>query len=152
MPGAEGDAGRAVNRIPPTRQRQLLAQAAMRGAWSGEPASTVVELAERAWSNGQLLEDESSDGISWSLVASALTLGGELERAVEVADAALRDATARSSPLAFANANYARSIPRLWQGRVNDAIADLELARDTRRYGWRQLKRRGRAGAARRTR
>jgi DNA-binding CsgD family transcriptional regulator len=127
---------------PVTRgQRQLLAQASVRGAWAGEPARTVVELAERAWSNGRLLEDETSDGISWSLVAAALALGGDLERAVAVADAALRDATARSSPLAFANANYARSIPCLWRGSVNDAIADLELARDARRYGWRQFAR-----------
>lgn len=135
---AQADADRP---IAEGRRRLLLAQAALCGAWSDEPARTVVELAERAWSDGQLLEGETLDGIGWSLVATALTLGGELERAIEVAGAALGDAIARSSPLAFANANYARSIPRLWQGRVNDAIADLELARDARRYGWRQFAR-----------
>ena len=134
---AESSPGRPIT----AGQRRLLAQASMRGAWAGDPARAVVELAKRAWSDGRLLEDETSEGISWSLVAASLTLGGELERAIEVADAALRDATARSSPLAFANANYSRSIPRLWQGRVNDAIADLELARDARRFGWRQFAR-----------
>jgi DNA-binding CsgD family transcriptional regulator len=29
----------------------------------------------------------------------------------------------------------------LWQGRVTDALADLELARDARRYGWREFAR-----------
>jgi DNA-binding CsgD family transcriptional regulator len=53
----------------------------------------------------------------------------------------LDDARRRASPLAFASASNARAMPRLWQGAVIDAIADLELARDARRYGWRQFTR-----------
>jgi DNA-binding CsgD family transcriptional regulator len=48
-------------------------------------------------------------------------------------------------PLAFATASYVRGLPLLWQGRVTDAMADLELALDARRYGWHQFARSGAA-------
>ncbi len=127
---------RAAGPTPNQGQRLLLAQAAIQRAWSGVQAWTVVELAERAWDGGRLLESETSDGLGWSLLTAALSLAGELERAVEIADAALLDARSRSSPLAFATASYCRSGPRLLQGRVTEALADLELAGDARAYGW----------------
>ncbi|MGH2881774.1 MAG: helix-turn-helix transcriptional regulator, partial [Solirubrobacteraceae bacterium] len=34
-----------------------------------------------------------------------------------------------------------RGLPLLWQGRVTDALVDLELARDARRYGWQEFAR-----------
>jgi DNA-binding NarL/FixJ family response regulator len=34
-----------------------------------------------------------------------------------------------------------RALPQLWQGNVDGALADLELARDARRYGWEQYAR-----------
>ena len=64
---------------------------------------------------------------------------GELERAIVIADEVLEDAQRRGSPLAFATASHTRSMPRLWQGAVTEALADLELARDARRYGWRRF-------------
>ena len=117
----------------------LLAQAAAQAAFAGQPATAVLKLAERAWDSGKLLEEEGSDGIGWTLLTTAFPLAGDLERALEVADAALEDARRRDSPLAFATASYIRGLPQLWQGRVTDAIADLELARDARRFGWRQF-------------
>src|SRR6202035_4427921 len=126
-------------------QRQLLAQAAVHAAFAGQPAEEVSALAEQAWDGGRLLEEETADGMSWTLATGAFTLAGDLERATELADAALQDAGRLSSPRAFATASYVRALPRLWQGQVTDAIADLEAARDVRRFGWRQF---GRAAAA----
>jgi DNA-binding CsgD family transcriptional regulator len=120
-------------------QRLLLAQAAAQAAFAGQPAAAVLELAERAWDSGTLLKQEGSDGLGWTLLTTAFPLAGDLERALEVTDAALDDARRRDSPLAFATASYIRGLPELWQGRVTDAIADLELARDARRFGWRQF-------------
>jgi len=122
-------------------QRLLLAQAAVHAAFDGEPASQVSELAQRGWENGSLLDQESSEGIGWNLISTSLCLAGELEPAVGVADAALDDARQRGSPLAFATASFVRSRPQLWRGQVTDALADLELARDARRFGWRQFTR-----------
>ncbi len=122
-------------------QRLLLAQAAVHAAFDGEPAAAVIELAERAWEDGRLLEHETSEGVGWNLVSTALSLAGELEQATAVADSALEDARRRGSPLAFASASFVRGIPHLWRGQVTNALADLELARNARRFGWRQFTR-----------
>jgi DNA-binding CsgD family transcriptional regulator len=122
-------------------QRLLLAQAAIQASFAGASADEVAALAQRAWDDGRLLEREPRDEVAWTLVTAALTLSGELERSIAVADVVLDDARRRASPLAFASASNARAMPRLWQGAVIDAIADLELARDARRYGWRQFTR-----------
>ncbi len=122
-------------------QRLLLAQAALHATTAGESAHNAIELAERAWDGGRILTDASPHWLGWRLVAAAFLLNGELESALLVTDAALADARRRSLPLAFATASYLRGLPLLWQGCVNDAMADLELARDARRYGWHQFAR-----------
>ncbi|MBV9804147.1 MAG: AAA family ATPase [Solirubrobacterales bacterium] len=123
-------------------QRLLLAQAALHATTNvGESAHNAVELAERAWDGGRLLTEANPQWLGWRLVAAAFLLNGELESAIDVADAALTDSRTRAWPLAFATASYVRGLPRLWQGRVTDAMADLELARDACRYGWQQFAR-----------
>jgi DNA-binding CsgD family transcriptional regulator/tetratricopeptide (TPR) repeat protein len=120
-------------------QRLCLAQAAMHGALTGEPADSVSALAGRAWDGGNMLREANPQWIGWRIAAAAMGLSGELERAIEIIDAALEDARRRAWPLAFATASYVRGLPHLWQGKVGDALADLELARDARRYGWREF-------------
>ena len=123
-------------------QRLLLAQAALHATTStGESAHNALELAERAWDGGRILVHADAPWIGWRMVAAAFLLNGELEHAIEVADEALEDARRRAWPLGFATASYVRGLPRLWQGRVNDAVVDLELARDARRYGWQEFAR-----------
>ena len=119
----------------------LLAQAALHATTTGESAHNAIELTERAWDGGRMLAQANPEWLGWRLVAAAFLLNGELESALEVADAALEDARRRAWPLAFATASYVRGLPLLWQGRVTDALADLELARDARRYGWQQFAR-----------
>jgi DNA-binding CsgD family transcriptional regulator len=122
-------------------QRLLLAQAALHATTTGESAHNALELAERAWDGGRILTHANAQWIGWRLVAGAFLLNGELEHAIEVADAALEDARQRARPLGFATASYVRGLPRFWQGQVTDAVVDLELARDARRYGWHEFAR-----------
>src|SRR5205085_1210743 len=82
-----------------------------------------------------MLEQANPQWIGWRMAAAAMCLSGELERAIEITNAALEDARRRAWPLAFATASYVRGLPHLWQGKVSDGLADLELARDARRYG-----------------
>lgn len=125
---------------PVTRgQRLLLAQAAVRASFAAAPASQVVDLAARAWDDGRLVDREVPDEVAWTLVAGSFGLAGELEHGIAIVDAVLDHARRRSLPLVFATASYVRALPRLLQGAVDDAIADLELARSARRYGWRQF-------------
>jgi DNA-binding CsgD family transcriptional regulator len=122
-------------------QRLLLAQAALHASFAGKPAPEVIELAGQGWDGGELLEQEGAGGVAWSLLTTALCLAGDLERAIEVANAAVQDARRISSPYAFATASYARGLPELWRGKVTLAMADLESALDARRFGWRQFAR-----------
>jgi DNA-binding CsgD family transcriptional regulator len=122
-------------------ERLLLARAAVHASFAGSPGHEAIELAARAWDDGRLLERDTADGIGWVLVTAALGFSGALEQALAVTDVVLEDARRRASPLAFASASRARAHPRLLQGAVADALVDLELARDARRYGWRQFTR-----------
>jgi DNA-binding CsgD family transcriptional regulator len=88
-----------------------------------------------------MLSDGNPQWIGWRLVTAAFLLNGELESSLEVSQAALEEARRHAWPLAFATASYVRGLPLLWQGQVTDALADLELARDARRYGWQQFAR-----------
>ncbi len=122
-------------------QRLRLAQTALYDAFNGEPSGKLLELAERSWDGGKLLEHGTPQGIGWRLVSSVFLLAGSLERAAEVADAVLEDARRRGWPFSLATAAYTRALPLLWQARVDDALSELEVAREARRLGWRQFAR-----------
>jgi len=147
VPSLQGDAMRtsaevlAGNRRETAGRRLVLAQATVEAAFSCRPAAEVVELASQAWDDGRLLEDATTHGASWVLVTGAFCLAGDLERSLAAAEAAAADARERSAPLAFATATVLRAQPELWRGDVDAALADLELARDARRYGWQQYAR-----------
>jgi DNA-binding CsgD family transcriptional regulator len=126
---------------PTQGQRLLLAQSMFGAYFAGQPANVVAGLATRAWDGGRLLEHATASSAAVLLVIAALCLAGELERSIETADATAADARRRGAPLSFATATYMRAMPQLWQGNIDGALADLELARDARRYGWRQYAR-----------
>ena len=90
---------------------------------------------------GRLLEHGTPQGIGWRLASHVFLLAGALERAAEIANAALEDAGRRGWPFALATAAYMRALPLLWQARVNDALSELVTAREARRLGWRQFAR-----------
>ncbi len=129
-------------------QRLLLAHEAIRRALAAEPIERVREIVEQAWDGGRMLDPRRDIGMTPDLVSGVLTLTGDLERSVEVTEAALEQARRRFSPLAFATASYLRGLACYLQGQITQAMADLELARDARRYGWRKFARVASAGYA----
>jgi DNA-binding CsgD family transcriptional regulator len=122
---------------PPTLgQRQLLAQLSQQRAFAAHPPDELQALAQRAWSDGALLDGETSDGLSWSLVTGALLAADALEAELEVCDAVIADARRRGSPMAYATASYCRAWPLMRRGQVSDAIADAQTAVEARHDGW----------------
>jgi DNA-binding CsgD family transcriptional regulator/tetratricopeptide (TPR) repeat protein len=113
---------------PTVSQRAALAHAALQDSLSGASRSEIRQLAELAWGDGALLDAEGADPRSWTLLPGALLFVDELERAIEICDAALADARRRHSPLAYATASYCRAGPLYEQGRVIDALADAQAA------------------------
>jgi ATP/maltotriose-dependent transcriptional regulator MalT len=116
--------------------RSQLAYAAAERAMRGEPAATVRELAVRALGNGALLDEETSDGLSYYLAVWALMLAEDIQTAELALAAAIEDARGRGSVLGFATASLFRGMAVLRRGRVDDAAADAGSALAARRHGW----------------
>ena len=117
-------------------ERALLASLALEATFDGHTRDEAADLARRAWGDGALLRDETSDGAAVYLLAGALLGCDELVAAVAVLDAAIEDARTRGSVMAFATASYCRGGPLHGLGQITAAIADLEAAVDAERYGW----------------
>jgi tetratricopeptide (TPR) repeat protein len=70
-------------------ERRALAHLALLAGMRGEPRPVAVELAELAWGDGRLLADGRQYRMTWPLAANALLFVDELERDIEICDAAL---------------------------------------------------------------
>jgi DNA-binding CsgD family transcriptional regulator len=119
-----------------TCQRRAFAHLALLASLQGEDRASVSDLAERAWGDGRLLADDSLHRLSWPLVASALLFADELERDIEICDAALVASQEASSPVASAMAGYCRAWPLYKQGRIVEALVDARAALEARPAHW----------------
>ena len=117
--------------------RALLALHAMDTAVRGVSAELAIELATRALGRGALLDEETADGLTYYLAATALAISGDLQTAEAALTAALEDARSRGSALGFATASHMRAMAILLRGRVGDAAADARHALAVERHGWR---------------
>jgi DNA-binding CsgD family transcriptional regulator len=102
---------------PSPPQRIALAQLALDKSLTGAHRESVLDVAERAWAGGALL-DGPSQADTWPLLAGALLFVDELERAVEVADAAQGARQTPSSTGGRAAAVYCRAWSAYHQGRI----------------------------------
>jgi DNA-binding CsgD family transcriptional regulator/tetratricopeptide (TPR) repeat protein len=118
--------------------RALLALHAIGGAVRGLPAAEVRALAERALAHGALLDDETSDGLTYYLASWALAAAGDLQMAEAALTVAVEDSRSRGSVLGFATASQARAMTILRRGRLLDAASDARHALAVERHGWRR--------------
>ena len=116
--------------------RALLALHAIGGAVRGMPVAEVRALAERALAHGALLDDETSDGLTYYLAVWALVAAGDLQMAEAALTVAIEDARSRGSVLGFATASQVRATTILRRGRVLDAASDARHALAVERDGW----------------
>lgn len=119
-----------------TGQRRAFAHLALLAGMQGEDRTSVADLAEWAWGDGRLLVDDSPHRLSWPLVASALLFVDELERDIEICDAALMASQEADSPAATAMASYCRAWPLYKQGRIVEALAEARAALEARPANW----------------
>jgi ATP/maltotriose-dependent transcriptional regulator MalT len=117
--------------------RARLALGALDAAVRGEPHARARALAEAALGRGKLLDEETSDGVSYYLASLALVVTEDLSTAEAALTAAVQDAQSRGSVLGFASASFARSLAIMRRGRVLDAGADAQRAIDVEPHGWR---------------
>jgi len=103
----------------------------------GEPRETVLKLADDALADGTLITNVATDqGHAVTMVAIGLLYADALVRSERMLDGALEQARRRGALLAVATLSYARAWPLYFRGRLSEAVADAEQARDARRFGW----------------
>jgi DNA-binding CsgD family transcriptional regulator/predicted negative regulator of RcsB-dependent stress response len=116
--------------------RALLALRAMDGLLRGVPAAEVRDIAQRALGRGELLDEETSEAPSYYFATVALAFSEDFQMAEAALTAALEDAQARGSILAFATASHIRARAILMRGRLGDAARDARYGVAVERHGW----------------
>jgi DNA-binding CsgD family transcriptional regulator len=109
-----------------------VAHLAVHRALQREPRSAVRRLADLAWGDGELLETDGFLRSSSSMVAAALHMVDELERVLEMCDAAVTHAEAREAAGALAIANHCRTWPLYERGEIAAAAEAASAAIDAR--------------------
>ena len=113
---------------PQEGPRTAAAHTALRKGLGDGHRESVLDLADFAWGEGALLESDG-DADAWPAVAGALLFVDELERAVEVAQAAAGSARAVGPPGAARWQGWSL----YHQGRITAALAVAEAARAAHR-------------------
>jgi DNA-binding CsgD family transcriptional regulator/tetratricopeptide (TPR) repeat protein len=134
---------REIGQRPPAPasygERALLAQVAGQLTFEAEPRERAIKLAHLALGDGELLREETSDGMSWVAAMGALGWGGDFDGYEALQEQALADAHRRGSVIGFATASYGYSYSHYYRGMLADAVADAEQAIAAERDGWRQF-------------
>jgi DNA-binding CsgD family transcriptional regulator len=115
---------------PTPAQRTAVAHLAVHRAVQRVERAEVRRLAELAWGDGELLETDGFLHFSWSMAAGALYMVDELERALELCDAALGHARAREANEAVAVAQHCRAWPLYERGEITAAAKAARAALD----------------------
>jgi DNA-binding CsgD family transcriptional regulator/Tfp pilus assembly protein PilF len=123
---------------PSLAQRKVLAHVAREKVFAGEPRDDAVRLARLAYAEGQLLADETSDGVTWVAALSALGWADHLDEFDQGFQEGLADARRRGSVMAFATCSHALMFSHYYTGRIADTIADAEQALPAEQHGWRE--------------
>jgi DNA-binding CsgD family transcriptional regulator len=87
-------------------ERALLAQIASQLTFAGESRDRALELARRAVGDGELIAQETSEGIAWQGAAGALGWGDDYDAYDRLHAHVLADSRRRGSVLGFASASY----------------------------------------------
>jgi DNA-binding CsgD family transcriptional regulator len=120
----------AVGDRPSPGQRAALAHLASLWSVQGLDRSTILAVAEIAWANGSLAEQATAGGLVWPLLAEALLLVDELERGLEICEVAAAAVRPGGAPSNDPAAAHLRAWALYEQGRVGEALAVGEPARD----------------------
>jgi DNA-binding NarL/FixJ family response regulator len=133
----------AIAADPPTGgsygERALLAHVAGQLTFEAEPRERAIELAYRALGDGELIRQETSDGMSWVAAMGALGWGDDFDGFAALQREAVEDARRRGSVIGFATAMYGDNFHHYYRGMLDEAIADAERAIAAERDGWRHF-------------
>ncbi len=126
-----------VGADPTSVQRVAIAHLAIQSALRNENRAEVARIAELAWGDGELLAAEGGEGMIWPLVAGALLFVDELERSLEICDAAVQsESPSTSAPRVSAAASYCRAWSLYHRAHITDALAEAQASVAAGSEGW----------------
>lgn len=125
---------RRIGNNPSDHERVALAHIAIDRAIHGSDRASVVAVADVCVRGGALAAGQHQDSPSWPMIAAALLYVDELERSIEICDAAATMSPSDGS--AAIVANYCRAWPLYMQGRVGAALAQAKDAVDAHPDAW----------------
>lgn len=111
-------------------EREALAHLTLHKALRGGPQKTIRRVADLAWGDGRLLEDEAGSEASWPLICRALFMADELERDLELTEVALTHGARHGSEVDRAIANLCRAWPLYERGEIAAAAGSAQAAVD----------------------
>lgn len=120
---------------PSPRQRTALAHIALDRALHSADRDSVVEAANASFGDAALMDGDHGRK-SWPLLIGALLFVDELERGIEICDAAAATHHGDDSAATHVAASYCRAWPLYMQGRVREALAQAKLALDAPPDEW----------------
>jgi len=120
-------------------ERALLAQVAGQLTFEGAEREKALALARIALGEGELLAEDSAEGMSWIAALGALGWGDDLDGYERHFAEAVEDARRRGSAIGFAAASYGLNFGHYHRGLLDEAIADAQQAIAAEADGWRQF-------------
>jgi DNA-binding NarL/FixJ family response regulator len=117
-------------------ERALLAQVAGELTFAAEPRQRALELAHAALGGGELIREETSDGLNWLAAMGALGWGHDFDAYDALQYRAQLDARRRGSVIGLVNGSYGLSFSYFYRGRLPEAIAAAQQAIDAEPEGW----------------
>ncbi|HET7589078.1 MAG TPA: AAA family ATPase [Solirubrobacterales bacterium] len=131
---------REVSASPPDGdsygERALLAQVAGELTFAGEPRELPLRLARAALGDGELIVQETSDGLNWLAAIGALGWGDEFDAYDALQRSAQADARRRGSAIGLVNGSYGLSFSHYYRGHLMSAIAAAQQAIEAEPEGW----------------
>lgn len=118
-------------------ERALLAQVAGELTFAAEPRERPLALARAALGDGELIAEETSDGLNWIAAMGALGWGDDFDSYDELQRVAQADARRRGSVIGLVNGSYGFSFSHYYRGLLTSAIAAARQAIEAERDGWR---------------
>ena len=129
-------ARRHLERIPrdlageTSGERLVLAELAWAALLAGEPVDAVMDLARRAFGDGQLIAEQPRGSLSVLNAIRTLALGDQHLLALDAYDELIARTRREGSPILFALISSRRSQLHYLGGAISDAVADAQASID----------------------
>jgi DNA-binding CsgD family transcriptional regulator len=115
---------------PSRAQRAAIAATVLQDGIRGADRASIRRLVDLVWEDPMLADPDTPDELSFTALTSALLFADELERELQLCDAALAAVPDSELPRTSPTVSHSRLWPTLERGQIADALVDARSALD----------------------